>query len=32
MGFQTDLHLTPKEFYNCLMMFCQCTTATSDLC
>ncbi len=24
MGFQKDLHLSPKEFYNCLMMFCQC--------
>jgi len=24
MGFQTDLGLTGKQFYNCLMMFCKC--------
>jgi hypothetical protein len=23
MGFQTDLGLSGKQFYNCLMMFCQ---------
>lgn len=25
MGLQTDLGLSAKEFYNCLMMFCKCT-------
>lgn len=27
MGFQSDLHLSGSQFYNCLMMFCRCTPA-----